>query len=135
MIKWNWPDFAPHEVLSPDGLAQFKKGNLMVQPFALDALQSFRSRIAVPVLVNFSSLQRRGYRSPKENMQIKGAEFSRHVQGIAFDITAPDMTPEELFHAAIQHGFGGVGLYKAQNFVHVDVRAKGTEPITWIGKI
>ena len=131
-MRWLWPDFAPHEVLSPDGMEQYKRGNLMVQPSALDSLQAFRSKLRFPILVNFAHLKRRGYRSPQENVSIGGAHFSRHVQGIAFDITCQDLTPEELFHAAIHHGFGGVGLYRENNFVHVDTRAKGVEPITWI---
>jgi len=131
-VIWKWPDFKPDELLSPDGLSQFEKGNLLLQPFALDALQAFRSELGVCVLVNFGSLTKRGYRSPRENKKIDGAEYSRHVQGIAFDITCPDITTDELFHKAIQAGFGGVGLYRDDLFVHIDVRAKGVEPITWI---
>ena len=89
------------------------------------ALDDFRDTVQVPILVNHSHLSLRGYRSPKENATIKGyTEFSRHVQGIAADITIPSMTVSATADVARQFGFTFVLPYPKQHFVHVDMRSK-----------
>ena len=88
VINWEkrWPDFSPQEVLSPQGLNQFvNRGNLLIQPHALDFLQSFRNFLAVPLLINFNHLKHRGYRNCVENKREGGRLHSFHVQGLAFD--------------------------------------------------
>ncbi len=125
---WRWKSFTPAEVLSADGLEQFvNHHNLLLQPFALDALQSFRNKIGLPIIVTS------GYRSERENNSCKGKKFSRHVQGIAFDIRVKEMTLQELFEAAKAFPqFGAVGIYHSKNFIHVDCRPRVLEvPITW----
>ncbi len=122
--KERWPNFSPGEVLSPSGEQQWEDDNLLVMPFAMDMLQGFRERLRVPRLVNTDRLHYRGYRTPFENDAIDGAPFSRHVQGIAFDITVPSLPLDHVFHEALAFGFGGVGLYSSNNFVHVDCRYK-----------
>jgi len=119
---WRWEFFTPGEVLSPAGLEQWKRGNFLIQPFALDCLQAFRRELRRPFLVNFGRLSLRGYRSPVENNKIGGAHFSRHVQGIAFDVTVEGFTPGEVAERARAFGWGFVLPYEEQNFTHIDLR-------------
>lgn len=126
---WRWKNFKPAEVLGRDGLDQYiHHRNLMLQPFALDALQGFRNSLGLPIVVTS------GYRSERENNACAGKTFSRHVQGIAFDIRVPGMGVHELFEKAKDWKlFGGVGLYIKKNFVHVDARPRLTkDPIWWV---
>lgn len=123
LIGWPWVYFAPAEVLSPEGLSQLNKNNLMIQPEALDLLQHFRSVIGKAFFINHGDLHFRGYRSPEENSRVGGAKFSRHIQGIAFDITIKDMTVSQAAQAA--EAFGWFVLpYHEKNFIHIDSRPK-----------
>lgn len=137
-MHWRWSYFKPHEVLSPDGLAQYaEKGNLLVQPYALDQLQRLRAAYGHPLRCNFGNLRRRGYRSPRENAQAGGSPFSRHVQGIAFDITPDGETLAHLMvfleHTADKWGLGGIGFYPRKNFIHIDFRARTfPDPTFWV---
>ena len=97
---WRWTFFEPQEVLSPDGLVELKKGNLLVQGYALDILESFRIWLGRPIWVNTREHKHRGYRSPRENEEVGGAKYSRHVQGIAFDISVPPLSVEEIVEEA-----------------------------------
>lgn len=123
------PSFQPEEILSPIGLFLLKQGQLMMQPSFLKKLQDFRQFINYPLLANHAGLTLRGYRSPSENESIKdgkgnqrSAEFSRHVQGIAIDITCPDLSLPKLRDLALDYGWPAVLYYPKLNFVHVDDR-------------
>ena len=134
---WRWKYFQPKEVLSPAGLYQYERGNLMVQAFALDALDAFREMSGTRLHINGSGLNFRGYRSPDENKRIGGATLSRHVQGIAFDCTPLDMELYEFYQfvleSANEYGFGGVGYYPSKDFVHIDCRPLMSDgPVTWV---
>lgn len=126
------PSFGPREVLSPQGLYQLEKGNLMLQEEALAALEQFRSVVKVPIKVNHGELLYRGYRSPEENKAIGGAQYSRHVQGIAFDCTPEGMDLDAFYQHALAFGWGGVGLYKARGFVHLDYRSSLGKRANWV---
>ena len=109
LISKTWvlrfPDFKPSEVLS-------------------DALQEFRTKLGKTILVNHGPHRRRGYRSFIENAAVNGETYSYHMQGVAFDLTAPGMTVSELAQAAREFGWKGIGVYKKRNFVHVDLRSR-----------
>lgn len=129
VIDWSyrWPNFEPKEVLSPDGLAQFKNGNLLIQEFAMDFLQEFRWYLDHPLVCNSGNNIRRGYRSPRENMKVGGAEFSRHMQGIAFDLTCPSLSFSDFVCKTAQfrhkgRPWGYIKTYEKMNFIHCDVR-------------
>ncbi|HSL21356.1 MAG TPA: YcbK family protein [Vicinamibacterales bacterium] len=70
-----------------------------------------------------------GYRSPQTNMMLRTrggahtgvASRSLHMIGKAIDIRVPDVPLEELHKAAVSLKKGGVGIYPASNFVHLDV--------------
>lgn len=64
-----------------------------------------------------------GYRCPAHNKAVGGAAKSQHVLGTAADISARGIGVDKLAGAAEQVGFGGIGRYERQGFVHVDVRA------------
>lgn len=123
---WQWEHFAPKEVLSPTGLKQlFDHNELMLQVSALNKLALFRAAADAPILCNFGSCKYRGYRAPSENtFGAGGAPLSRHVQGIAFDVTIEGYTVGEMFALAKAFGWAGIGAYYDMNFIHVDDRHK-----------
>jgi uncharacterized protein YcbK (DUF882 family) len=66
-----------------------------------------------------------GYRSPTTNAQLRErshgvASGSLHMQGMAIDIRLGDVPLTQLRDAARALKRGGVGYYRASNFVHVD---------------
>lgn len=133
MIEWISKYFEPSELLSPAGIKQLERGNLMLQPFAIGVLDQFREFVGVPLLCNHRTLKFRGYRSPRENETIGGAEYSRHIQGIAFDLSSA-LPVAELFERAKEFGkFGGLGFYPYKKFLHVDCRYLLGDPVIWIG--
>jgi uncharacterized protein YcbK (DUF882 family) len=83
-------------------------------------LQTIRDYIGVPIHINSA------YRSPDHNKRVGGVKNSKHLQGIAADITAKDYTPRKLsrvIRKLIKEGKikqGGIGLYNG--FVHYDIR-------------
>lgn len=131
MNNWVWKLFQPSEVLSPAGLAQLANGNLMLQEFALDLLVEFRRFLGVPLFCNHGTLKFRGYRSLKENETIGGAPFSRHCQGIAFDLSS-ELPIQLLFERAKDFDrFGAIGYYPDNKFIHVDCRSVSGETVIW----
>ena len=66
-----------------------------------------------------------GYRSPATNAMLHArssgvASGSLHLQGKAIDIRLPGVDLSRLHLAAVSLKSGGVGLYRASNFIHVD---------------
>lgn len=67
-----------------------------------------------------------GYRSPRTNALLRAnghgvAEHSQHLLGRAIDVRVPGLPLRELYRAAVSLKAGGVGIYPASDFVHVDV--------------
>jgi uncharacterized protein YcbK (DUF882 family) len=67
-----------------------------------------------------------GYRSPATNARLRSkssgvARRSYHMQGKAIDIRLPGCALTDLHHAALGLKAGGVGIYAASDFIHVDV--------------
>ena len=65
------------------------------------------------------------YRSPATNADLHAhsdgvATNSLHLKGMAIDIRLDDVPLTHLRRAALESRRGGVGYYKASNFVHVD---------------
>ena len=89
----------------------------MLQPDALDTLQALRDE-AGPLTVNFAGHKLRGYRSQEENDAIPGAPYSRHTQGIAFDVSSREHTPSELSEMGLNVGFTYAKVYRT--WVHLD---------------
>jgi uncharacterized protein YcbK (DUF882 family) len=66
-----------------------------------------------------------GYRSPRTNAQLRAggrgvAEHSLHLVGRAIDIRLPGLGLRDLYQAAVSLRGGGVGIYPASDFIHVD---------------
>jgi len=66
-----------------------------------------------------------GFRAPKYNLMLrkKGREVARdsqHTQGSAVDFRLPGIDVEKLHAWARQQRLGGVGVYLASKFVHMD---------------
>ena len=65
------------------------------------------------------------YRSPRTNSLLREngrgvAKGSLHVQGCAIDVRLADVDSAVLRDAALELRRGGVGYYRASDFVHVD---------------
>ena len=122
-LEWleRWPNFAAEEVLSPIALRRYETGQLIaIDPIALDTLQEFRTKIKIPLHVNYRGLNLRGYRTPKEHTALGyGSSMSPHCRGCAFDITAEGMPIHTLKSLAYDFKkFKGIGEYNT--FLHVD---------------
>ena len=70
---WCWPNFSPAEI------ACRGTGSILIDEAALDRLQTLRSRLGKPLIVNSA------YRSPEHNRRVGGAKHSKHLEGAAFD--------------------------------------------------
>ena len=116
MSEWRWPDFSPQE------MACRGTGKLMIVPSAMDKLQALRDKLDAPMIVNSA------YRSPEHNRNVGGAKYSKHMEGIAFDVRMDNHDPATYIAAAKSVGFDAIGTYPRQNFVHVDDRGY---PASW----
>ena len=99
------PHFEAWEFLCPDC------GKLVLDEVLIETLEEFRKVIRCPIYI------KSGYRCPKHNAAVGGAERSYHLVGQAADIRVAYMSFAR--HCACQH-FKGVGFYN--NHIHVDVR-------------
>jgi zinc D-Ala-D-Ala carboxypeptidase len=113
--KWRWANFSPRE------LACKGSGQLLVDDTALDALQRLRDDLGRPLIVVSA------YRSPSHNRKVGGAQFSKHMEGHAFDIRMDNHNPYEFELAAKNAGFRGFGYYPKSGFMHIDMGP----PRTW----
>jgi uncharacterized protein YcbK (DUF882 family) len=67
-----------------------------------------------------------GYRTPWSNAFLRSrsravAKHSLHMQAMAIDIRMPGVETAKLRDAALQLHRGGVGYYRSNDFIHVDV--------------
>jgi hypothetical protein len=77
-----------------------------------------------------------GYRSPELNQQLrdsgaKAADSSLHIEGLAADLHFDGVDLKKLWIALREEKIGGMGYYKAQSFMHLDIgRPRFWEPQT-----
>jgi hypothetical protein len=115
-----WPNFPPEEIACRGtGLVPTMDNDDFCA--AMDRLQTLRKLLGAPVMMNSA------YRSPSHNMAVGGAKNSLHMQGIAFDVRMDNHDPHDFIKDAQAAGFGGIGTYPRQGFVHVDTGS----PRTW----
>jgi uncharacterized protein YcbK (DUF882 family) len=113
----------------PDGLAaidrllrDFRTGDVHpIDPKLLDLLHMLGGVTGSRGVFQVIS----GYRSPATNQMLRSrsegvAAGSLHLKGQAIDIRVADVRLADLRDAAIAAARGGVGYYRASNFVHVD---------------
>lgn len=86
----------------------------MPDPKLLELLEKIREHFNAPITINS------GYRSPKHNRDIGGAENSYHVKGMAADIVVQGVPASKVYNYLNVFHEGGLGRYKT--FTHVDVR-------------
>ena len=91
---------------------------VLVAPRLVMVLQSIRSHFAAPVTISSA------YRTPQYNTKVGGVDQSQHCYGTAADITVKGVDVETVaaYARKIMPDWGGVGLYKAQGFTHIDIR-------------
>ncbi|MCC5987294.1 MAG: DUF882 domain-containing protein [Pararhodobacter sp.] len=107
---WHWKNFSPAEI------ACRGTGQLKLNPAAMDRLQALRDRLGKPMIL------RSAYRTPEHNRSVGGAPRSKHMEGIAFDVSMANHDRQAFIAAAEAVGFGGIGTYPRSNFIHVDAR-------------
>lgn len=61
-----------------------------------------------------------GYRTPQVNRRVHGAGDSQHLRASAIDFGVPVGRIPAVAEAALKLGRGGVGVYRARGFVHLD---------------
>ena len=99
------PHFESWEFRCPDC------GELVLDEVLIDTLEEFRRVIGCPITIIS------GYRCPKHNIAVGGAEHSYHLLGQAADIRVANIDRAKHF---VRQYFDGVGFYN--NHIHVDVR-------------
>ena len=91
---------------------------VLVAPRLVMVLQSIRDHFGAAITVNS------GYRTPQYNTKVGGVAQSQHCYGTAADITVKGVSVDTVaaYARKIMPDWGGVGVYKAQGFTHIDVR-------------
>lgn len=92
-----------------------------IDPGLLDYLATVRDALGHDGWIDVIS----GYRSPKTNAALAArsggvAKKSLHMQGRAVDVAFPGRSVAEVRRAALALERGGVGVYSASGFVHLD---------------
>lgn len=88
-----------------------------MSPLLITRLQALRDILKRPLKVNS------GFRCVAHNLKVDGRPKSKHLEGLAVDISTAGWLPDEklrLFGLAEALEFGGFGCYPI--FVHLDVR-------------
>ena len=112
-------NFSLNEFNSKDGTKMPADVKENIKQLAVN-LQVIRDNAECAIHINSA------YRSPSHNKRIGGVSNSKHIFGLASDLTSRNHTPNELYQLIeelINDGKiseGGLGLYKS--FVHYDIR-------------
>ena len=64
------------------------------------------------------------YRTPQYNEKVGGKSSSFHLKGMALDLRYENVSPVAValyFEYVLLKDKGGIGLYKGQNFTHIDI--------------
>jgi uncharacterized protein YcbK (DUF882 family) len=88
------------------------------RPFDVDAIDiawEMGRRQNMPELIVLS-----GYRTKATNGEVNGAVNSQHLRAAALDLQISKARFDSFGEAALKLGRGGVGLYPAHGFVHLD---------------
>jgi len=98
-----------------------------IDPKLMDYLVDVARELGIPPAFSVIS----GYRSPETNGQLYEsghhvAQHSLHMQGRAIDVRMTGVDCAVLAQRARNLRRGGVGCYRAENFVHVDTGAYRT---------
>jgi uncharacterized protein YcbK (DUF882 family) len=106
-------------------LRDFRNGDKhAMDPKLMDYLVDVAAQIGVPPVYSVIS----GYRSPETNERLHErssgvSQHSLHMQGRAMDVRMSGVDCQDLAARAESLKRGGVGYYRASNFVHLDTGA------------
>jgi uncharacterized protein YcbK (DUF882 family) len=106
-------------------LRDFRNGEQhAIDPKLMDYLVDVAAQAGVPPAYSVIS----GYRSPQTNERLHErssgvSQHSLHMQGRAIDVRMSDVDCQDLAARAESLKRGGVGYYRASNFVHLDTGA------------
>lgn len=101
--------------------------SLLLDEKLVEYLQQIRDHFGKEVTINS------GYRCSTHNKRVGGVSASRHMKGMAADISVKGVAPAEVAKFAESIGIRGIGLYesaKSGYFVHIDTRI---EKSFWYG--
>lgn len=89
-----------------------------ISPRLVAKIDQIREEIGKPIIVTS------GYRCKKHNKEIGGAISSKHLIGMAVDITTKDIQKDRflIIEWAIILGIKGIGISKV--FIHLDIRTQ-----------
>ena len=92
---------------------------LRISPELVRRLEKIRAALGGAAITVHSA-----YRPPEYNRSVGGVSNSAHIDGLAADISATNITTEALRRACevVIGEDGGVGYYPGQQFCHIDVR-------------
>lgn len=109
------PHFTLGEFLPNDPSYRYAR----LSPRLVELLETLRAELGGKPLVVTS-----GYRPPAYNQAVGGVPNSAHVDGLAADVYSPAVPIDTLWSLAdrLVGDRGGVGYYRGQGFVHVDLR-------------
>jgi len=120
---WGDGEYLPGELARVETfLRDFRTGERhAIDPALLDQLHDLS--LAVGTSASFQVIS--GYRSPRTNAVLRAsgggqARHSLHMQGRAIDVRLAGVSTPLLRDAALELRRGGVGYYRAADFVHVD---------------
>jgi len=85
----------------------------------IDIMQMIRERFGKPIVVLS------GNRCVAHNASVGGSKASQHLRSRACDFYVKDTDLEEVFGycETFMDGWGGLSLYKDENFIHLDTRS------------
>lgn len=89
---------------------------VLVHPALIVLLNDLRRHFKASVNINS------GYRTELYNEEIGGGSNSRHMLGMAADVTVFNVSPEEVVKWAAGYDVGGIGRYNS--FTHIDVELR-----------
>lgn len=79
-------------------------------------LQDLRNEFGAPITINS------GHRCAAYNQRVGGAKASKHILGIAADITVKGMTPNQVQEHLLKKFHNRYGIGRYNTFTHFDVR-------------
>ena len=124
LVYWRDGDYDRHALDAYSYLLRDRR-NGEVEPIfygVLDQLFFLWKALGRPARIDLVS----GYRSAGTNAWLRAsskgvARNSLHTIGMAADIRVPGLASEAVWRAAVDMRRGGAGLYRASDFVHLDV--------------
>ena len=124
LVYWRDGDYDRRALDAYSHLLRDRRDGETVQIFygVLDQLFFLWKALDRPARIDLVS----GYRSDGTNAYLRAttegvARNSLHTLGMAADVRVPGRASESVWLAAVALGRGGAGLYRASDFVHLDV--------------